>query len=1159
MINDSFKQHLQLEKITGDIAKLYRSVKSGKNCLVFSVTAAERAHIAWGLDSPFVYICDNRNQAARVLASLKEYLGDEVMPIYEREELISGVGNIAQSSNIARIKALYGLACGSIKGIVTTPEAAMGYFPLPKSVLSQVLNLNINIECDPIELSVKLTAMGYTMREVIENRGDFTLRGDILNIFPISADNPYRISFFGDTIEFIHQYDIDTMAKIDDAADNELLIFPLSEYIMDSKDGNRLIALAEKDIEKLSNDEAKRRANSLIEEAKLSFMGNSGSPSNYILPYYEDRTTIDAYLNKSSLIIYDEPKLIESKSLVYEEAFVKRCKSLSEEGEILPKHKHNIINSVKFKALFENYKRIGFALLSSGNRMFRTEEIFNLQSNPVSSYYMNYMGLFTDLKSYISLGFNVIISAGDNYSAEGLKSSLYEQSIFAAVCDDLPEKLGSVTITSQQLSNGFINKKAKFVVIGRDEVFRRRESVKKQQRKTQVFTMPKCGDYVVHEVHGIGLCAGIERIKTQGVEKDFLAINYAGSDRLYVPVDQLDKITRFSGSDNAPKLSKIGGGDFNKVKEKVKMSVKEMAFDLLELYKKRQNSRGFKYSEDTYWQREFEESFEFKETPDQLKSIAEIKADMERGIVMDRLLCGDVGYGKTEVALRAVFKTIMDGKQAAILAPTAILARQHYNTAMARFNDAKIKAVLLTRFQTKEEIEHNLKLIKSGKASLIVATHRMLSDKVEWQDLGLLVLDEEQRFGVEHKEKIKLKNGQINILTLSATPIPRTLNMALTGIRDISVLETPPVDRLPIETYVCELSDGLIQDAITRELARDGQVFYLHNRVEDIYSVAERIGKLVPEARIVVGHGQMGDAELENAIDIFYKKEANVLVATTIIENGIDLPDANTLIVSDADRIGLSALYQLRGRVGRSNKVAYAYFTTQHNKVLTEDAVKRLQAIMDFTDFGSGFKIAMRDLEIRGAGNVLGKEQHGHITKVGYDMYCRLLQEAVDEIADGTVARREKFNDGGCEMSVEINSYLDANYISNNNEKIKIYKEIAEISSETDRCGLIARLTETYGRPEAALVNLTEVAMIKNLAQSVGAKRVVINDKGAGIIFDGNLAHNREVIEASQRFYNKCVLADGVSPSLVFDVKGLAMNDKIEIIKKFLLSIVKKC
>ena len=690
---------------------------------------------------------------------------------------------------------------------------------------------------------------------------------------------------------------------------------------------------------------------------------------------------------------------------------------------LVKEHKYTLINKDISYENARTYTCLSFQGITSMNPIFDGEEMYKFRVSPLPQYYLNYPILVSDLTSFLHTDVTVVMCARDKATAENVVMSLKDSEVGARYAEEVDSSKGRLIVTPFNISNGFNYSGNKLVVIGYNELIRKRSSSTVTAQKKRVFTVPKLGDYVVHEIHGIGLCQGIQRMKLGDTERDYVVVQYKGTDKLYLPIDQLDKLSRYSGSDKTPNLNHLGGKEFERVKERVKSSVKEMAFSLVDLYAKRRQMKGHKYEPDTVLQREFEDAFEFTETEDQLTAIREIKDDMERGVVMDRLLCGDVGFGKTEVALRAVFKTVMENKQAAILAPTTILARQHYNTVLARFNGTGIRTVILSRFQSKKEIDTALADIKSGKASIIVATHRILSSDVEFQDLGLLVLDEEQRFGVEHKEKLKLLNNNVNILTLSATPIPRTLNMALTGVRDISLLENPPFNRLPIQTYMTELTDGLIKDAVERELARNGQVYILFNRVQGIDNFADHVRDVVPSANVIVGHGQMDSRDLEDAIIKFYNKEANVLICTTIIENGIDLPDANTLIVCDADKLGLSALYQIRGRVGRSNKMAYAYFTVKENKVLTGNALKRLGAIMDYTDFGSGFKIAMRDLEIRGAGNILGKEQHGHIVKVGYELYCKLLEEAVEEIQ----AARDNIElirqDG---KGTEVNAEIDA-------------------------------------------------------------------------------------------------------------------------------------
>lgn len=614
-----------------------------------------------------------------------------------------------------------------------------------------------------------------------------------------------------------------------------------------------------------------------------------------------------------------------------------------------------------------------------------------------------------------------------------------------------------------------------------------------------------------------------------------------------MPIDQMDMLTKFSGGET-PKLNKLGD-EFKKTKEKAKASIRKLAFDLLKLYQEREKQKGYKYSPDTPWQREFEENFEYDLTDDQDRAVREIKDDMEKGRVMDRLVCGDVGYGKTEVSFRAAFKTVMDNKQVAILAPTTILAKQHFNTLNARLQGFGIKTVLLSRLQSDKEIDRSLKEIEDGVVSIVVGTHRILSKDVAFHDLGLLILDEEQRFGVEHKEKLKTVKKDVNVLTLTATPIPRTLNLALSGVRDISLLETPPKNRLPVQNYVVEYSDGLLKDAVMREVSRGGQVFILYNYVETIEAFAEKVRKLVDgKARVMVAHGQMGAGELDRRMTSFYQREADVLIATTIIENGIDLPDANTLFVIDADRFGLSTLYQLRGRVGRSGALAHAYFTTRLNKVLTDDAVKRLTALTEYSDFGSGFKISLRDLEIRGAGTFLGAEQHGHIEKVGYELYSKILKETVEEIKNGGVKKENNVL-----IKIDVDAYVPEDYVGDG-DKIRVYKRISEVTSVKERDELIAALSDVYGPVSAPLKNLIDIALLKSLAGEYDVEKIVATKKGAAFVFrDANVFKEQNLLSAVAKLTEDVVLTATVPPQLLFNTKGMTVEQVVEKMINFLL------
>ncbi len=1144
-MNESLKNVLDLREHEGELLRIRQRVRGKAHTAVFTGNYAERIHISTGLDLPLLYIVSDRNKARELYNKIEEF-NPKVGLLVERDDILMYRKLSSSVDNSQRLRTLHGMLTGDIDIIVATSEAILQYFPTPKSITASVLKLEVDSEHKIENITRALAVMGYNNVDVVEDVGDYSLGGDIMSIFPYGENSPVRISFFDEIIESIKAYDLSSSKSINKL--DFLTIYSPSDPTFMDIDMSVILVKAKKSIKDYIGH-ASDRARGIIGELQTKIDTGFSQGYSWLAPFCISKMCkIDDFLTANTVIVFDDPNAIFDHARLYINDFNNRCKTLIREGEVTPEHLSGLQNIETFSRLVDKFTGLSFANIASSNQIFNPSEVFRLNNPTVRSYFANFKSIFTDLKNFNISGYRIILCAGDEYTARSMVSSLYDNNIYSHYSDDVSLDNSGVQVTAARISNGFNYPKSKFILIGTDELVKKREVRKATRRKnTNVFTMPKVGDYVVHDTQGIGVCAGVEQMETFGVKKDFVVINYAEADKLYIPVDQMDKLQRYSGSDAVPKLNKLGGKEFQKLKDRVKASVKEMAFDLLELYRTRQNSRGYKYSNDTAAQEIFENAFEHTETEDQLKATEDIKTDMERGVVMDRLLCGDVGYGKTEVAFRAMFKTVMEGKQTAILAPTTILARQHYLTAVERFEGHNFKCVLLSRFQSKQEIKASIELIKSGEADIVIATHRLLSADISFKDIGLLVLDEEQRFGVEHKEKLKLLKDNINVLTLSATPIPRTLNMALTGIRDISVLEIPPKERIPVETYVTELTDGLLCDVINREIDRGGQVYILYNRVTDIDTMAARIESLVPNATVIIGHGQMGDTQLEDSINKFYNKEANVLVCTTIIENGINLPDANTLVVCDADRLGLSALYQLRGRVGRSDKLAYAYFTTRTGKVLTSDALKRLTAILDYTDFGSGFKIAMRDLEIRGAGNVLGKEQHGHIARVGYDMYCKLLKEAVDEISGNEVMK-----DSNVDMVVDVEAYLDSDYIATNDEKIKVYKNIAELSSIADLREMEIDLKDRYGTPNDSLLNLMNIAVIKNMSSRIGAKKVIINNKGMGIEFDGEVFKNEGVITAVSDMKNDCVLSVSANPTIVFNAKVLGIKQKLALILQFL-------
>lgn len=1143
-MNESLKELLDLRELGGNLLEIRRSVRAGINTAVFTPNLSERVHISSSLDKKVLFVTSDKVKAREVFDRLSEF-SHNVGLLLERDDLLMYRKFNSLVDSTKRNMCLLGMINNSLDIVVTTSEAMLQYFPNKDNIKNSYLKLDVEQTVDIKELLAKLVSLGYNRVDSVEEYGDFSLKGDIVSIFPEGSNFPLSISFFDDVIESIKSYDLSTRKSI--SSQDYIELFSKYDPTFIGVDIENIISLAKKCIKDYdSNGDSRFRE--ILSDIESSYNSGERVGYNWLQPLCLDSmSTIEDYLSEDYVIVLDEPKSIFDHASLYYNDFTNRHKNLFSEGEVLKLASKLLCNPNTISGLSKKYPILSFASLISSNPIFEPKKIVKLDNTPVRAYYANISSLYTDIRAFNLNGVKVVLCCGDEYTARNIQKSLTDNNIYATYSESVDINKRGVEVTPFDLSYGVNYAKNKLVVIGKYELYRKREKAITTKRKKNVFTMPKVGDYVVHDYHGIGICSGVEQIETFGVKRDFVVISYLENDKLYIPVDQMDKLQRYSGSDVTPKLNRLGGKEFQKLKDKVKASVKEMAFDLLELYKTRQESKGYKYPKDSVFQEEFEDAFPYEETDDQLKAINDIKSDMERGIVMDRLICGDVGYGKTEVALRAIFKTVMENKQAAILAPTTILARQHYITATERFSDSGIKCVLLSRFQSKEEIKKSLEEIKSGTASVIIATHRLLSSDVEFHDLGLLVLDEEQRFGVEHKEKLKVVKNNINVLTLSATPIPRTLNMALTGIRDISVLETPPKERIPVSTYVCELTDGMLSDVISRELNRGGQVYVLYNRVNGIERVANKIMNLVPEAKVIVGHGQMEDKVLERTIDSFYKNEANVLVCTTIIENGINLPNANTLIVCDADRLGLSQLYQLRGRVGRSNIHAYAYFTTPQGKALTSDAYKRLNAIMDYTELGSGFKIAMRDLEIRGAGNVLGKEQHGHIAKVGYDMYCKLLKEVVDEISG-----KEAIVSSEVDMKVEINAYLDSDYIPNSDDKIRIYKNIAELSSTEEIKEMIVDLTDRYGAPSESLVNLMRIAVIKNMASKLNVTKVVLNSKGMALHFSLDMLQNERIISAISDMENDCVLSISDAPIVVFNVKNLNIEEKLILLLKFL-------
>lgn len=1138
-------KELSLKRLGGKFAELDRAIAEGLSTSVFYCSQNARYHLTTATGRFFLYVTPDRIGMREAREILADYCGGEVVIIPEKDDLLLNL-RINLSSGIAeRTSALASILTGKARGAVISAEGLMQYFPYRKSFEQGIIELKKGDCVDVAELVDRLVACGYRRADQVEDSGEFSQRGELFDIWCADSEMPVRLDFFGDEIESMRLFAPDTMVSVKET--DSVTIIPKSDILVSQK-------CAEQAIKRLGyiKRNAKRRLAEIIEATVTKLEAYPSDPALiWALPFIkEELSTLFDYLPSDAVIVLDEPKLIEEKFKLVRNAHTVRAKEFIESGEATKEHLGSMMDTSEAIGALRQRQLIGFQQATSANPIFDPRAIVNIKGLPLTKYNTNYEAFVADIRAMAIGGGKSIIYAGNAETAGTLSELLRDNEISAHITEDTGEDY-PVLLVPERLARGFIYPDVHLMIVGTDDIIKRTETHKRtSNRKRAVFVMPEKGDYVVHEKHGIGISEGLVTLTTSLGTKDYLCIMYRGGDKLYLPADKMDEVDKYTGG-GTPPLHKLGGREFDRVKERVRASVKEMAIDLVKLYTKRLKAKGHKYQPDTVWQKELEDSFPYSETDDQLIAISEIKEDMESGKVMDRLLCGDVGFGKTEVAIRAIFKTIIEGKQAAFLSPTTILCQQHYNTIRERFAQFGITIDVLSRFVPQSEIKESLKRIKSGKTSVVVATHRLLGKDVEFKDLGLLVLDEEQRFGVEHKEKIKALKTNVNVLSLSATPIPRTLHMALSGIRDISTLETPPENRLPVETYVVECTDALIRDACARELARGGQVFILYNSVQDIEKYADKVDELLEgKARIIYAHGQMEEGELAERIKRFYDKEADVLVATTIIENGIDIPDANTLIVIDADKLGLSALYQLRGRVGRSRTLAYAYFTVREGKVLTEDATKRLDALSRYTELGSGFKIAMQDLEIRGAGNILGKEQHGNMEKVGYDMYCKILKECVDEIEGRP---KEKVKE--VEMDISGDTSLPKDYIKESAKRVAFYKTSATLSSYEDMQALEKETCDIYGTLPQAAKNLMNIGLIKNLAAKLHASKVVATEKGMGIHFYDQSIYSKEgLFKAMSENVKSCVLSPSDPPVIIFDNKNKTTGERLELLRNFLIT-----
>ncbi len=995
-----------------------------------------------------------------------------------------------------RINALKLIAEEQECTIITTFDGLMNPMPSPEKFIQAVRKIAVGDALDLEEFTRHLAELGYEKNYQAGAQGEFSVRGGIIDIFPLTEENPFRVELWGDEVDSIRSFDAESQRSIENL--NEVYIYPACELVLTEEERKagveRILkeagAVSEKLRKARKTEEAyriKAAAEQLAEE--VGELGIHAGLDAYLSYFCEERVSLLDYFDAGNTLVFlDETQRSIERGIATETEFSESMKQRLEKGYILPGQMRELFTCKEVLAKLTRRRCISLVALDLKNPHLEIEAKMNIQTKTVNPYNNSFELLVKDLTRYKKNGYCVILLSGSRTRAKRLAEDLMGEGLNAFYTEDFDHvvKPGEIMTGYGKVKKGYEYPMLKFVVISESDIFGGEKKKKKRRRiyegeKIASFTDLNIGDYVVHESHGLGIYRGIEKIEVDKTEKDYIKIEYAGGGNLYILATQLELIQKYAGADaKKPKLNKLGGQEWSKTKSKVKGAVKEMAQDLVKLYATRQSETGFAYGPDTVWQREFEEMFPFEETEDQDIAIEATKRDMESTKIMDRLICGDVGYGKTEIAIRAAFKAVQDGKQVAFLVPTTILAQQHYNTFAQRMKDFPVNVDLLCRFRSTTEQKKTVEKLKKGQVDIVIGTHRLLSKDVAYKDLGLLIIDEEQRFGVAHKEKIKQLKTNIDVLTLTATPIPRTLHMSLIGIRDMSVLEEPPMDRIPIQTYVMEYNEELVREAISRELARGGQAYYVYNRVREIADVAAKIAELVPEAVVAYAHGQMKETELENIMYRFINGEIDVLVSTTIIETGLDISNVNTMIIHDADNMGLSQLYQLRGRVGRSNRTAYAFLMYKRDKMLKEVAEKRLAAIKEYTELGSGFKIAMRDLEIRGAGNLLGARQHGHMEAVGYDLYCKMLNEAVKEAKGLSVA--EHFDTA---IDIVIDAYIPMGYIPNECQKLDIYKRIAGIETLEETEEMLEELIDRFGEPPKSVENLLYIAKIKSMAHRV--------------------------------------------------------------------------
>ncbi len=1127
---------------------LARAVKNGRSVCASGLSAVHKANVIYALcrlknKGAFCVASDERE--AQTLCNDLCCMGLRAFVYPVRDFNFLDMQSRSKEYEHARLRVLLKLIEGECDVVISCIDAA-SQLTIPKSELERsTLTFEEGKEI-PLDKAVRtLTLLGYERFDSVEGSGQFSLRGGILDFFVPDSEYPVRAEFWGDEITDLSYFDTETQRRFKKAG--KIKLSPSAEIMI----GNReeLAAKIERSAGLLRGKSAAKAKEKLYSEAELIRSGSQiANADKFINQIYDKPQSLFDYFERDILFFTSEFTNISDRGKSMDFQNTEALKQYFEDGTLCRGFERYMLSFNECLDIFQRHGTIMLENFVHGNTQIKLSDIFAFTVKQLSVWNGSYKQLKEDLESIFNGQSSIAVLAGTEKSAKNLCENLKKDGYNAEFAEN-PNKIsrGTIYVLPGALSAGFEYTAEKFYLITYGQIAYRPERKRTKKKSGQeIYSLSELavGDYVVHNVHGIGVFGGVRKIDTHGITKDYIKIEYAKGDVLYVPVTQLDMVAKYIGSNEnlSVKINRLGSQDWQKAKARVRSSVKDIAKELIALYSARMKAKGYAFSADNEWQHDFEAGFEYEETPDQIRCTDEIKRDMQRTAPMDRLLCGDVGFGKTEVALRAAFKCVSDSKQCALLCPTTILAWQHYQTVTKRFEGYPVRIELLSRFRTAKQQREILNELKRGEVDIIVGTHRLVQKDVEFRDLGLAIIDEEQRFGVAQKERFKEICKNVDVLTLSATPIPRTLNMAMSGLRDMSVIEEAPQNRQPVQTYVLEHDESIINEAIRRELRRGGQVFYLHNDVATISSTAAKIIEAVPEARVAVGHGKMKENELSEIWRQMIEQEVDVLVCTTIIETGVDLPNANTLIIENADRMGLSQLHQIRGRVGRSSRRAYAYFTFTRNKVLTEIQQKRLAAIREFTEFGSGFKIAMRDLELRGAGNIMGAQQHGHMSAVGYDMYLKLLGEAVSE----EKGEQQVNNELDCLIDIAVDAHIPESYVESLTLRLDVYRRIADIRSLEDSKDVIDELVDRYGNPPESVLGLIDIALIRNRANAMGVSEIRQNE--SNLLLYVKELKSPVVADLLIALNGKATLNNGIKPYL--SVKCQSGENTIELLKK---------